>query len=462
MQIADLWRWDGKVGRGTYAGVGLVGFALKHNLDRLVAWQVFNRPWGPFNYLSPGPASVTEVEHAHLNFYATLLVMALPFIWTGVVLTLRRLRSTGLPLWLIAFFFVPVVNLIFFIVMAILPERPEKESSGSRLLDRLIPDNQWGAALMAMLLVVPASLMAVFLSVTGLGKYGWGLFVGLPFCMGMGSVLLFGYHRERKLLPCLGVACLSVSLLGGCLLAAAMEGVICLFMAAPIGLFLAGLGGLLGYSIQRRPEMSEGGGLNRAGLVGLVISLPALMGAESLAEAASPKYSVTSSVLINAPPQRVWPEVIEFHRMPPPTEWVFKAGVAYPIQARLDGRGVGAIRRCVFSTGPFVEPITCWDEPRRLAFSVTTNPDPMQEWTPYKELHPPHLNDTMVSEGGEFLLVDLGDGRTRLEGTTWYRHGLWPAFYWKLWSDQIIHTIHLRVLNFIKSEAERSRPSETD
>ena len=35
-RFLDLWRLDGTIGRGTYATVGLVGFAIKHNLDRLI------------------------------------------------------------------------------------------------------------------------------------------------------------------------------------------------------------------------------------------------------------------------------------------------------------------------------------------------------------------------------------------------------------------------------------------
>ena len=31
----------------------LIGFAIKHNLDRLVATFVFHRQWGPFNYWIP-------------------------------------------------------------------------------------------------------------------------------------------------------------------------------------------------------------------------------------------------------------------------------------------------------------------------------------------------------------------------------------------------------------------------
>lgn len=50
--------------------------------------------------------------------------------------------------------------------------------------------------------------------------------------------------------------------------------------------------------------------------------------------------------------------------------------------------------------------------------------------------------------------MPLADGKTKLEGTTWYYHNIKPRAYWKLWSDFIIHKIHERVLNHIKENAE--------
>jgi len=146
--------------------------------------------------------------------------------------------------------------------------------------------------------------------------------------------------------------------------------------------------------------------------------------------------------------------VVAFSEIPAPQEWMFRAGIAYPIRAEMLGTGVGAERHCVFSTGAFVEPIQVWDEPRLLKFSVTSNPAPMEEWTPYSHIEPPHLHGFLESEGGQFLLTPLPNGGTRLEGTTWYKHGLWPAAYWRVWSDAIIHRIHLRVLLHIRDEAE--------
>ena len=56
---------------------------------------------------------------------------------------------------------------------------------------------------------------------------------------------------------------------------------------------------------------------------------------------------------------------------------------------------------------------------------------------------------------GQFTLTGLPDGRTRLEGTSWYESRLWPGPYWRLWCDWVAHRIHLRVLNQVKKLAEQ-------
>ena len=161
---------------------------------------------------------------------------------------------------------------------------------------------------------------------------------------------------------------------------------------------------------------------------------------------------------INASPEMVWRHVVTFSELPPPRELLFHVGIAYPIRAEIKGQGPGAIRYCRFSTGPFVEPIEIWDEPRLLKFSVTENPAPMEEWTPYHEIHPAHLHGFWRSQEGQFKLIPLPGGRTRLEGTTWYYHHLWPARYWQVWSDYIIHRIHpARYIEHVKNLAENDK-----
>jgi hypothetical protein len=186
-----------------------------------------------------------------------------------------------------------------------------------------------------------------------------------------------------------------------------------------------------------------------------------LAGAESLVTS-TPEYEILTVVDVTAPPAVVWQRIVSFPDIPPPDDWFFRSGIACPLRARIEGTGVGAVRHCEFTTGDFVEPITVWDEPRRLAFDVAEQPDPMVELSPWRYVHPPHLEDrSLRSRRGEFRLVDLGDGRTRLEGRTWYVFDMHPQGYWTLWSDLAIHRIHRRVLDHVKRLAEADAARET-
>jgi uncharacterized membrane protein YhaH (DUF805 family) len=455
-----------EIGRARYAIIGVLLFALKHNFDRFVASLAFHRQFSVFNYwVSPAQAlRVTTLPRKDLEFLLTMLAMALPFIGIGVMLTVRRLRSIGLPLWLAVLFFLPILNLVFFLILSVLPAYEESASPRilppgrpNRFLDRVIPDGAWGSAAIAALFSVPVFAAATYLATSVLHNYGWGLFVALPFCLGLLSALIYGYQAPRSLKGCLGVSCASALLLGGALLLLAFEGVICLLMALPIALPLAALGGALGYTIQRRPPTMQSA---PAVMMSLLLFVPGLMGYERAAKTDPPVFAVQTAINVNAPPEVVWRQVVTFSEIPPPTEALFRLGIAYPVRATITGHGPGAVRHCEFTTGPFVEPITVWDEPRLLRFSVTENPAAMQEWTLYKDVHPAHLHGFLVSRQGQFLLTPLPGGGTRLEGTTWYLHGLWPASYWQVWSDNIIHQIHLRVLRHIKNLAEQDVDSQ--
>lgn len=452
---AELWRVSGTVDRGVYALVGVIGFAIKHNVDRFIASAFFHRPWSVFNYWAPlGKAmQLGALSPDEARFCVAMVTAALPFIWVGVALTIKRLRSTRLPLWLVLLFFAPFINLVLFLLLSLLPARAEKppvvEQDAQPL--GLIPDHPVGSAAMVLLLTLLGGIAAVQLSTRALSKYGWGLFVALPFCLGLASSLLYGYRRPRTLGSCVCVAATATLLLGIALLAFAIEGVFCIAMAAPIGLGLAALGAFVGYVIQQcRWSKDETASM----LLALFVAVPLLMGAEAMSPLEAPLFAVRTSVDVDAVPERVWRRVVSFPELPAPQEWLFRAGIAYPMRAEILGQGAGAIRHCIFSTGTFIEPIQVWDEPRLLRFAVVENPPPMQEWTPYATIHPPHLSGFLLSRQGQFLLTPLPGGRTRLEGTTWYRHNMWPASYWRLWSDFMMHRIHLRVLNHIKRLAE--------
>ena len=115
-------------------------------------------------------------------------------------------------------------------------------------------------------------------------------------------------------------------------------------------------------------------------------------------------FVVHNVVEVEAPPEVVWDNVIGFGgvELPPPPEWFFQLGIAYPQRARIEGTGVGAVRYCEFSTGPFVEPITVWDAPRHLAFDVRESPPTMHEWSPYERVHAPPFDELELVVGELF------------------------------------------------------------
>jgi hypothetical protein len=164
--------------------------------------------------------------------------------------------------------------------------------------------------------------------------------------------------------------------------------------------------------------------------------------------------SVTTTKEIHATPEVVWKNVVAFPQLKEPTEFIFRSGIAYPISATIDGNGIGSVRLCNFSTGSFVEPITVWNEPQLLRFSVEEQPSPMKEISFY-DVKPNHLHGYWISKEGQFKLTKLPNGHTLLEGTTWYTNKIRPGFYWTVWSDFIVHKIHERVLVHIKTQAEQ-------
>lgn len=276
------------------------------------------------------------------------------------------------------------------------------------------------------------------------GTYGLTLFVVIPVALGALAALAVRPKTQQQAIMTGAIANVIASL---GFLAFGLEGLMCVAMALPLAVPLGALGGWLVYKSEQKRALAQG--------AVMILLLPAGLGTLGFDLAAKPHvFVVHSSLEIAAPPKLVWKNVVSFSELPPPKEWYFKSGLAYPERARIEGTGPGAIRYCEFSTGPFVEPIEVWDEPRLLRFSVAQNPAPMNEWSPYGRILPKHLHGYFVSKQGQFVLTPLPNGHTLLEGTTWYQHGLWPETYWTLWSQAIIHRIHMRVLNHIKDLSE--------
>jgi len=442
------WTFAAPVSPGDYFrhGAGLV--ALKYAGDVLLVALATGRVWTPADYVHSIPFLLaTRLDAAPPWLMPALALWTLPFLWAGITLTMRRALDAGWSAWVALLFFVPYLNYLLMLALCLVPRaKGAAHTPLARPYEDRLP-----SALLAIGAGLALGLLMLVLSVSVLQRYGVGLFFGTPFGIGALTSFLFNRRYPASGRETTEVTAMTLAVVAGAAFLLGNEGVICLIMALPISLVVGVMGAVFGrgVALRGRPE------LRPAGLALVALPLAAML--EPSGATGSTLHEVLSAVEIDAPPEVVWPKVIAFPPLPAPEELVFRLGIAYPRYARIEGTGVGATRYCVFSTGAFVEPITAWDPGRRLAFDVTRSPAPLRELTPYAHVTPAHLDGYLAATRGEFRLVALPGGRTRLEGRTWYRLRMGPEGYWQLYGDYLIHRIHLRVLDHIRRQTE-SRP----
>ena len=465
----------GAVSRGAYLAWGCGLAAAKYAAEAIFVAATSGRTLGPGEFLSPSLDRLTEFERLGDWAGPAYVLWTLPFVFVCAALSVRRAATAGLSPWLGLLSLAPFLNLAVIGLLAALPTaaRPEPPAARTGRPDdpeavaSVAARNRTAAWAAGGVLFGPVyTVTMVYACVYVLKDYGAPLFFLTPVLVGAAAGYCANAVRPVGSAATLGAATLAALASYGGLLVIAWEGLVCLLMALPLALPLALIGGVIGGANARltRPAARDGDGDGGTGGRGFDPGAAACLAlapvGSVLAPAdAAPVRPVTTAVVVNAPPAVVWEHVLAFPPLPEPTEWYFETGLAYPVGATIVGAGVGAVRRCRFSTGTFVEPITAWrppagGEPGRLAFDVAEQPEPMTEWHPWAEIAPPHLHGTFESVRGEFLLEPLPGNRTRLTGTTWRRVKMGPQAYWAAWTDAILHRVHRRVLGHVGALAE--------
>ncbi len=439
--------FERRVSRRDYLTAGLVFALVKFAGDSAMVWIATGTLWAPTDYLSPVHALLsTRLEGAPSALLPLLALWSLPFIWVGITMSMRRALDAGFSAWWSLLFFVPGVSYAFmaYMCVALTDKSPTPPPEVQRAYEMRLP-----GALRSMAAGIGIGLGMLMLSVYALQLYGTSLFVGTPFVIGAVTAFLFNRRYPASVKETVQVVGMTILCVAGIAMSIAVEGALCLAMAAPLALALASMGAILGRKVALRDNRLTSGSM----LALFALPLSAILDASRSLPTTNVR-EVRSSIVINATPDRVWNNVIAFPPLDEPTEFVFRVGIAYPKRAEIRGTGVGAIRYCVFSTGAFVEPIKVWEPGHRLSFDVDSSPPPLKEWSPFANVTPPHLDGYFKSRRGEFRLVALPNGQTRLEGSTWYEMRLYPEGYWSLFGDKLISKIHRQVLQHIKQEAE--------
>jgi hypothetical protein len=229
-----------------------------------------------------------------------------------------------------------------------------------------------------------------------------------------------------------------------------VEGTICIAMALPIFLILAGIGGCIGLSARRRTE-----GKTRAGMISFVVLLPYLTSpAEQRLQAPVEIREVQNTAHIAAAPDVVWRE-IKSVRAISPHELRFRfahfIGLPRPIEATLSSDGPGGVRIATFERGlRFSETVTAWEPGRRLSFSIRAEPAPAAALDEHVAVGGPYF-DVL---DGTYELEAASDGTTLLKLTSHQRLSTRFNFYAKWWTDFIMSDLQSAIMDVIKRRCE--------
>ena len=310
-------------------------------------------------------------------------------------------------------------------------------------------------------LIAPAAICWAFIIILGIlatewthdrqGYLGLSLFILLPFIT-TGIVGHLAAEAKLSYGNALGAAWTTLSsvlLILGCTL---MEGVVCVFMAMPFGFILGFLGGTTGYFLGKYFRTSN----RQVQAVGWLSVL--LCGISEANLQIEPFMGdASSSIVVHAPPEKVWAQLHDIHNLPPTQNLLFILGVAHPLESFTEkGGGIGAQRVCRLSTGDMTEIINVWRPNEELRFDVLETPASMREAAFFGQtIDTAHIHNTYKSLEGGFRLVRQPNGDTLLIGESRYLLNLAPAGYWNLWTEYIVHCIQRSVLEHIKTEAEK-------
>ena len=97
----------------------------------------------------------------------------------------------------------------------------------------------------------------VWLSVSHLQQYGYALFLGLPVYCGVLPVVIYSHRQSRSYWEAAGIACLTLLVLGLCIIVFALDGLICILMATPLACLMAFSGALTTNAIMRNQHRTR-------------------------------------------------------------------------------------------------------------------------------------------------------------------------------------------------------------
>ncbi|MBI1841636.1 MAG: SRPBCC family protein [Verrucomicrobia bacterium] len=233
----------------------------------------------------------------------------------------------------------------------------------------------------------------------------------------------------------------------------AWEGLICVVLWLPLALVLSSVGAGLAMILQLLLPTDRSKNL----CVAIVACAPFFSAPiESLHASPRQLRTVRTDIVIDASAEKVWEQIRSVPRIQPREQsWSMSHALGFPlpVEATIEGQGVGAVRHARFEGGVlFIETITEWQAPRKLAFSIVADTARI----------PPTTFDEHVTIGGDYFDVlrgayeiePLGPERVRLHLSSVQRLSTGFNFYAGLWTEWLMGDLQRYILRIIRSRCE--------
>ena len=228
-----------------------------------------------------------------------------------------------------------------------------------------------------------------------------------------------------------------------------LEGIICIVMALPLFLIMGSLGGICSKLVMKsRHRMQIFTGF---------LLLPILTSAvESRMDLPNEIHTVHTEIVINAPQDEVWKNIIRVPAIQPHEHhfsFFHLIGFPKPIEATLSHEGVGGVRHATFEGGVlFVETITKWEEKTNIVFSIKADTETIPATT--LDQHVTIGGEYFDMLEGEYRLEPIDDTRIRLHLYSKQRLSTRFNAYTALWTESIMRDIQDYILKVIKRRCE--------
>lgn len=276
---------------------------------------------------------------------------------------------------------------------------------------------------------------------------------GMPLCIGFVAVWSGPYRETQKADKILIPAWLAAFTCLAAALALLWEGLICIVVWVPLVFVLSTIGGLFAALLLKVVTSAR----NRLRCALAVTLLPfAVAPLEQLRPYSAEIKTVPTQIKIHATPETVWKEIRSvplIQEREQSGSFSHRLGFPRPLEAKLVGEGVGAVRYATFERGVlFVKTITEWQEPRKLSFSIRADTAHI----------PPATFDEHVIIGGKYFDVlsgsyeieDIGGGDVILHLSSDQRLSTRFNFYSHYWTEYLMADLQNYILRIIKARCE--------